>query len=109
MHLGKITIIIAARRTETAIFLILKPPSPSSHLSSVVEIHKGLHLSSPQTTTGRSFNTSGLYQALWARAVAGACREQSPVSGRVSAGLSDGLVKLDSGCIQSGLGHAGVI
>lgn len=107
MHLGKNTNIIAARKTETAIFLILKPPS--SHLVSVVEIHKGLHLSSPQTTTGRSFNTSGLYQALWARAVAGACREQSPVSGRVSAGLPDGLVKLDSGCIQSGLGLYAVV
>ena len=86
---------------------ILRPPSPRSHLASVVEIHKGLH-PSPQTTTGRSFNTSGLYQASWARAAAGACRVQSRVSGWVSAGLSDGLVKLGSGRMNRGLGRVGV-
>ena len=61
-------------------------------------------LGPPQTTKGRSFNTPGLYRALWARAVAGACQGQSPVSSWVSAGLCDGLVKLGSGCVNRGLG-----
>lgn len=97
----------AARDKHTAILQIQEPPQ--SHLASVVKIHKGLHLSSwPFSNHHRpQLYTSGLYPALWARAAAGACRERSPVSGWVSAGLSGGLVKLGSDCINRGLGRDG--
>lgn len=98
----------AARDEATTILRIQEPPQ--SHLASVVKIHKGLHVSSwPFSNHHRpQLYMSGLYPALWARAAAGACREWSPVSGWVSAGLSGGLVKLGPDCINRGFGQDGV-
>lgn len=102
------------REKETVILLNLKPPSPQSQspLVSVLEIHKRIKsvelalLKPPQAAAlillaCTSYCGPGLLLA---------CVE-SNVRCRVglSAGLSDGLVKLHSGCVNRGLGQAGAI
>lgn len=88
----------AARGEESAILLILKPPFSSASVSFSLCCGNTQRITSAKLALLKPPQAAALILLACTRhcgpgLVAGACRKRSPVSGWVSAGLSDGLVK----------------